>query len=187
MRKITLIPLIICSAMANANPLQDLTLERDPDFAISTEYLQWKADREVLKNSLESKCSHLSKNERALSIKEKEQVVGIVKETLNDPFSADFRNIKKSSEYDECFYNIKFTGQVNSKNQYGGYVGYQRFDIDGQNNKWDNIKYDVDYDHHGFQMKYLEFLRNRNEKIFEESSKRIEARKKSWVCVIAVC
>ena len=187
MKKIALIPFILCSTLANANPLQDFYLKNDPDFAVSAEYLQWKAEREALKISLDSKCLHLSKNEGVLSQKEKEHVIAIVKETLNDPFSAEFRNITKSSDYDECFYNIKFTGQVNSKNLYGGYVGYQRFDIDGQNNKWINIKYDFANDQRGFDSKYLEFLRGRSEKRLEEIEKMRETRKKSWVCVIAIC
>lgn len=44
---------------------------------------------------------------------------------LRDPESAQFRNIitKKTNE----FGGVTVCGEVNGKNAYGGYVGYQRF------------------------------------------------------------
>ncbi len=184
MKKIALIPLILCSAMANANPLGSI-MDLDPDFTASAEYLQWEANKKAVRDSLENKCSHLSKNERVISQDEREHVIEIVKETLNDPFSAEFRNITKSSEYHECFYNVKFTGQVNSKNLYGGYAGYQRFDIDVKNIKWNSVVLrQHDADNRELLMLYLKYSR---EKRREEFEKKNEARKKSWVCVIAFC
>lgn len=159
----------------------------DPEFAASKEYADWKQGRENLKATLFEKCSHLSKEVRQVTTKDLEDVTSIVKNILKDPFSAQFRNITKSSEYDECFYNIRYSGEVNAKNEYGGYAGYKRFDVDTRGYYDTNIKYDVDTDQTGFMKAHLEFLQNRNERMREEMFKRSEERKKSWVCVIAIC
>lgn len=47
----------------------------------------------------------------------KNETQNIVKNSLKDPNSAEFRNINKS-----C-------GEVNAKNSYGGYIGFERFYI----------------------------------------------------------
>ena len=67
-----------------------------------------------------------------------------VKETLKDPWSAQFKNVKSASPKDKCLdsitlgtaYNpserkstVVIVGQVNSKNSYGGYAGFTSFKI----------------------------------------------------------
>ena len=54
------------------------------------------------------------------SIGEEGRVKKEVKEVLNDPSSAEFRNIK-------VFENGNYCGEVNAKNKMGGYVGFQSF------------------------------------------------------------
>ncbi len=44
---------------------------------------------------------------------------------LRDPESAQFRNISKTKKNE--FGVVTVCGEVNGKNAYGGYVGYQRF------------------------------------------------------------
>lgn len=47
------------------------------------------------------------------------QIKGYVADTLKDPASAQFRNLKRGKEV--------LCGEVNGKNSYGGYVGFKRF------------------------------------------------------------
>jgi hypothetical protein len=42
---------------------------------------------------------------------------------LKDPGSAQFRDVRKGTDEDRA----RICGQVNSKNGYGGYVGFQKF------------------------------------------------------------
>lgn len=49
----------------------------------------------------------------------------IVASELRDPESAQFRNISKTKKNE--FGVVTVCGEVNGKNAYGGYVGYQRF------------------------------------------------------------
>jgi hypothetical protein len=51
--------------------------------------------------------------------KEKNVIIEVVKESLKDPYSAKFKDIKKSG--------ISFCGKVNSKNSFGGYGGFKGF------------------------------------------------------------
>jgi hypothetical protein len=51
---------------------------------------------------------------------EESRVIKEVKAMLNDPNSAEFRNIK-------VFENGNYCGEVNAKNKMGGYVGFQAF------------------------------------------------------------
>lgn len=44
----------------------------------------------------------------------------LVKDRLKDPESAQFRNVRRLPDGDVC-------GEVNSKNGFGGYVGFQHF------------------------------------------------------------
>ena len=58
------------------------------------------------------------------------------KESLKDPESTKFRNVKK------------YCGEVNAKNSYGGYTGFKRFYVsDGvpsfQNNDEDSMKFEL--------------------------------------------
>ena len=54
------------------------------------------------------------------SVGEEGRVKKEVKAMLNDPNSAEFRNIK-------IFENGNYCGEVNAKNKMGGYVGFQSF------------------------------------------------------------
>lgn len=54
------------------------------------------------------------------SVGEEGRVKKEVKAMLNDPNSAEFRNIK-------VFENGNYCGEVNAKNKMGGYVGFQAF------------------------------------------------------------
>ncbi|MEE2915740.1 MAG: hypothetical protein VYB32_01560 [Pseudomonadota bacterium] len=51
----------------------------------------------------------------------------IVAESLRDPDSAQFRSVRK------CTKAQGIAGEVNAKNAYGGYTGYQRFILLGRN------------------------------------------------------
>ncbi len=46
---------------------------------------------------------------------------------LKDPYSARFRNIQEASAWDQCMGRNRYIGEVNAKNSYGGYTGYQSF------------------------------------------------------------
>lgn len=49
-----------------------------------------------------------------------EKIKAIVRAKLSDPGSAIFQKIAKTKAGDYC-------GEVNAKNQFGGYVGFKRF------------------------------------------------------------
>jgi hypothetical protein len=64
-----------------------------------------------------------------LPIKTEEQLKEIVQSTLKDPESARFKNITYLSQRALC-------GEVNSKNSYGGYVGFKSFVVDFEGVYW---------------------------------------------------
>lgn len=61
--------------------------------------------------------------------KELQDVQEMVKAKLTDPESAQFRNVKASTEDYIC-------GEVNSKNKFGGYVGFRSFAYDKENKQF---------------------------------------------------
>jgi len=50
-----------------------------------------------------------------------------VKYFLKDPKSAEFRNIKKVTKKSDANSAPAFCGEVNSKNAYGGFTGFERY------------------------------------------------------------
>lgn len=55
-------------------------------------------------------------------------VKDIVLQYLNDPYTAQFRNIFMTEFWqDEKFIGKTYCGQVNAKNLYGAFTGYQWF------------------------------------------------------------
>lgn len=59
----------------------------------------------------------------------KEDVLSIASDTLADPESARFRNVRISSNWTVA--GSVACGEVNARNRAGGYVGYQRFVVLG--------------------------------------------------------
>ena len=83
-----------------------------------------------------TKCNGLSKTERIVAGSEAQQVQESVKDSLKDPWSAYFKNIREVSKYEQCIDNARegggytvYRGLVNSKNSYGGYAGWSAFNI----------------------------------------------------------
>jgi len=54
-----------------------------------------------------------------------ERAKNVVLENLRDPSSAQFKNVR--------LYGSWVCGEVNSKNGFGGYAGYERFSVDAAN------------------------------------------------------
>lgn len=54
-----------------------------------------------------------------------------VKYFLKDPKSAEFRNTKKAKTPNSPT-NLSFCGEVNSKNAYGAFPGFERYIVDGR-------------------------------------------------------
>lgn len=50
------------------------------------------------------------------------ELIDVLTQDLNDPLSAQFRNVRKSDRHD-----FVVCGEMNAKNRYGGYVGFQKF------------------------------------------------------------
>ncbi|MFD2650557.1 hypothetical protein [Brucella rhizosphaerae] len=50
------------------------------------------------------------------------QIAADVSENFSDPLSTQIRRLKKSTTHDDSI-----CGQVNTKNQYGGYIGFKSF------------------------------------------------------------
>lgn len=64
---------------------------------------------------------------RALTKQEKDTIIKAIKHELKDPSSAQFRWMQFAHDIKPNDWFIKYCGLVNSKNSYGGYVGYQPF------------------------------------------------------------
>ncbi len=56
------------------------------------------------------------------------QAQDMIRSQLIDPGSAQFRNVQGRGDAAVC-------GEVNSKNRFGGYVGFRRFVVDRQTNQ----------------------------------------------------
>ena len=98
-----------------------------------------KSQEQLNKEKIESEKLKLKKDKDNLDL----EVQMILKSTLNDPDSAQFRN------------QNKLCGEVNAKNSFGGYIGFTKFiiteekiyfeneyqdsqiSIDGFNSLWD--------------------------------------------------
>lgn len=78
-----------------------------------------KSQAETSKNDKAKISQAKEDNDRA----ERERVKDLVKSRLKDPFSAQFRNIKQN-----C-------GEVNAKNEFGGYTGFSRFVVFEKNTR----------------------------------------------------
>ena len=66
----------------------------------------------------------------ALALDFSSELKAIITHNLNDPESARFRNVHASKTYDDVI-----CGEVNWKNDLGGYVGYQPFWVDSKEKK----------------------------------------------------
>src|SRR5690606_29384101 len=51
---------------------------------------------------------------------------------LADPLAAQFRNVRQSNRHD-----FVVCGEMNAKNQYGGYVGFRKFWMDTDLNEYE--------------------------------------------------
>lgn len=82
-----------------------------------------------------------AKDEEGLSRKERAQAIALTKEYvaahLIDPESARFRSM---GVYEQGFGGIVICGEVNSKNRFGGYVGYRTFIYNGPHKR--NVVFD---------------------------------------------
>jgi hypothetical protein len=74
-------------------------------------------------------CSTMSKTPKTVSDAVRVGIESRYKEQLKDPYSAHFRKIQEASAWDQCIGLEKYIGEVNAKNSYGGYTGYQSFRI----------------------------------------------------------
>lgn len=75
-------------------------------------------------------CSSKSKDPKPVSDAVRAGIETRYKEHLKDPYSAHFRKIQEASAWDQCIGLSKYIGEVNAKNSYGGYTGYESFRID---------------------------------------------------------
>jgi hypothetical protein len=82
---------------------------------------------EALQQAKLAQCSSFSRNPTPVSDAVRRGVEARYKEQLKDPYSAHFRNIQEASAWAQCMGRAKYKGEVNSKNSYGGYVGYMEF------------------------------------------------------------
>jgi hypothetical protein len=74
----------------------------------------------AVKNSAKKEASKPSPDQILI-----EKAKDAIRERLKDPESAQFRNIRVGKE---DFKPVR--GEVNAKNSYGGYIGYQKFYVD---------------------------------------------------------
>jgi len=74
-----------------------------------------------------NQCSSKSRMPMQVSDAVRVGVEARYKLDLKDPYSARFRNIQEASAWDQCMGRNRYIGEVNAKNSYGGYTGYQSF------------------------------------------------------------
>lgn len=99
------------------------------DTRIKDIYEQMEKDRiarEEKRKQLDAQCAGFSKEDRTLTPKDQTAMETTVKNELKDPWSARFRDVIKTSPYDECR-GTSYRGEVNAKNSYGGYTGFKKF------------------------------------------------------------
>ena len=113
----------------------------DPDTALSRFALRLTGEDQRLQD--EQDCATRDKTARNLTSQELAQVEASVLDTLKDPESARFKDIRRLSDYEQCmkwarripgniYYTFEYHGLINSKNSYGGYVGYKEFWSNGK-------------------------------------------------------
>jgi len=68
-------------------------------------------------------CNHYTNH-----VKPIEEAKNLVKADLNDPESAQFRNVRIHEFGSVC-------GEVNARNRFGGYVGFRYFEVSGSSTK----------------------------------------------------
>jgi hypothetical protein len=81
-----------------------------------------------------------------LTAKEKSAIVNAVKEQLKDPDSAKFKWVKLADRINPKNFVDSYCGLVNAKNSYGGYTGFEPFEVmvaRSDNNKFEVISVSV--------------------------------------------
>lgn len=64
-----------------------------------------------------------------LTAKEKTTIVKAVKDQLKDPDSAKFKWVKLADRINPKHFVDSYCGLVNAKNSYGGYTGFEPFEV----------------------------------------------------------